>query len=224
MKRVLYFIIILITSLALLIIFTDFKDSMINPFQERSQTAKTIEKIDNMNIAQLRNSQYIYKSIFPFDYIYGAPNWGMLLYKDKKFLSDEDKHNIDFFNKCKNIGINLNTTGYFVIIQVHAIAGLDMEKYMEYPIVSLDEERRKITLKEPESQILSMDFLDTIKNENHPDFNITPKQWKELTLLLTPIIERKIAKSGILIESEKMNRSFLIELFSAMKWNSVEFK
>lgn len=224
MRKLFYPILILVLSLAFFVFFTDFRESVINPFQEKSLIAKTIEKIENIDIAQLRNTQYIYKSIFPFDYIYGVPNWGILLYKDNKYLSDEDKHNLDFYYKCKKIGINLNTADYFVIIKTHATAGFDLDKYMEDPILLSDEERGKLIIKSPESELLHMAFLDSLKNENHPDFNVTPEQWQKLTILLTPIIEKRILKSGILEESDKLNRSFLIEFFTAMKWNTVEFK
>lgn len=223
MKKLIYIGSILAIGLSVYLFLPEIKASIINPFHQKSLTASSYEKIETINIAQYRSTQYIYKSIFPYDYIYGIPNWGVLIYKDKAFLTEEDLHNIKFYNQCKDIGINL-ANNYFFIIKIRAIAGLDMSKYLSDPILSADEINKKLILKYPESEILTLEFIDTEKNKNHPDFNITPEQWQKLIGILEPKINSKIIDTGILAEASKANASFLENLFKTISWETVEFK
>ncbi|MGL1892795.1 MAG: DUF4230 domain-containing protein [Spirochaetaceae bacterium] len=220
--------IILVLSIIIIILAFVFIPSLnkldINPFQRATLTQTSHESIKTVKIAQFRSSKYTYKTIFPFDFIHGEPNWGTLLYKNAKFLSTEDIENKNFFYQCKNIGIDLNKDKYFFIITTQAVAGFDMESYLKNPILFSDEEIGLIEIKSPESKILSLEVEDTSKAENFPDINITPGQWQKLITLLLPKIKDEIINRGLIKSAEESNRAFLEKLFISIGWNSVEFK
>lgn len=224
MKKWIFLTSFLLASVTIIFFISDIKISDINPFQQKTLTEKTTEKIESISMAQFRSSEYVYKSIFPYDYIYGMPKWGVLIYKDSRFLSEEDKHNLEFYQMCKDIGLNLTDNNYFIIIKTHAVAGFDIGKYLENPVITANEVTKEIILQEPESKILSISFLDSTKSENHPDFKIKPEQWQKLTSILRPLNEQRIIESGILAEADKLNKSFIEEIFITLDWEDVDFK
>lgn len=224
MKKWLYLSIIIIILISLFVLFPGVRNSFINPFQSKTLTSKSIEKLETIKISQFRSASYTYKALFPYDFIYGVPKWGILLYKDPDFLTKEDIHNINFYYKCREIGVDLNNTKTVFILSAHAIAGFDINRYLESPILSSNEELKHIVLKSPKAELLTIEMLDKEKDPNYPEVEITPGQWQKLTTLLQPLIEEKILDTGIIETADEINRSFLEELFYSLSWNSVEFK
>lgn len=196
----------------------------INPFQKTSLVNKSLESIKTVKLSQFRSTSYSYKTLFPYDFIIGEPKWGSILYKNSKFLTDSDIINRKFYYKCKNIGIDLNKSSYFFIIKINAIAGFDLESYIQYPIINANEINKRLILKSPVSKILSLEVVDDLKENNYPDINITPGQWKDLITLILPDIKKEIINRGLLESSDKTNRIFLEKIFGSMGWEYIDFK
>lgn len=196
----------------------------INPFQKTTLVYKSLESIKTVKISQFRSTSYSYKTLFPYDFIIGEPQWGSILYKNNKFLTEEDLINRKFYYECKNIGIDLNKTNYFFIIKINATAGFDLESYIEDPIINANEVNKRLILKSPESTILSLEVVDDLKENNYPDINITPGQWRDLITLILPDIKKEIINRGLLDSSDKTNKIFLEKIFGSMGWEYIEFK
>ncbi len=196
----------------------------LSPFQTQSLVAKSMESIKTLTMSEFRSASYNYKTLFPYDFIYGEPQWGTLLYKNNKFLTEEDKLNKLFYSQCKEIGIDLNRDTYFFTITTKAYAGFDINDYIKEPIISTNSDDKIIILKSPDSKILSLEVLDTLKDEEFPDINITPGQWQKLIELLLPKIEDDIIERGLISSSDESNRLFIKKLFISMGWKDVEFK
>lgn len=220
---------IIIISAAILILlfilsFTLFKDFAINPFHTRTIVKTSIERVESLNISNYESIGYTYKTLFPYDFLIGEPNWGLILGKSGKFLSEEDLLNRDFYLKCKEIGVDLNRHKAFFIIETRAVAGFSVDSFIKDPVFNYDVENSKVVLHSPRAEILSIEVVDNLKKSNYPDVNISPKEWKEIIELVLPEIETNIIDSGILEKSDKRNRDFLTKIYEGIGWNKVEFK
>lgn len=223
MKKVLIVLALVLVALFILSI-TIFKDFEINPFHKKSLINTSIERTDSLKISNYESIGYTYKALFPYDFLIGEPNWGLLLGKSGKFLTKEDLLNRDFYIKCRDIGIDLNKHKAFFIIETRAIAGFKLDDYMVNPIDTYNEDSRAITLNAPKAEILTLEVVDNLKESNYPDVNITPKEWQGVVELVLPEIEKSIIDSGILKKSDSRNRDFLTSLYKGIGWNSVDFK
>lgn len=223
MKKTLIIVASILIVLFILSI-TLYKDLEINPFHKKSLIKTSIERTDSLKISNYESIGYTYKALFPYDFLIGEPNWGLILGKSGKFLTKEDLLNRDFYIKCREIGIDLNKHKAFFIIETRAIAGFKLDEYMKNPIESFNEDRGDITLNVPKSEILTLEVVDNLKKSNYPDVNITPKEWQGVVKLVLPEIEKSIIDSGILEKSDSRNRDFLTSLYQGIGWNSVDFK
>lgn len=223
MKKILIICAAILITLFILS-FTLFKDFAINPFHTKRIVRTSIERVESLNISNYESVGYTYKTLFPYDFLIGEPNWGLILGKSGKFLTNEDLINRDFYLKCKEIGVDLNKHKAFFIIETRAIAGFSIDKFIQEPVLSYDTESRKVTLNTPKPEILSLEVVDNLKESNYPDVNISPNQWKEIIQLVLPEIETNIIDTGILEKSDRRNRDFLIKIYEGIGWNQVEFK
>lgn len=224
MKKYLILTSITILLILALLFLPGLKALDINPFQEKSLVTKSLTSIKTVRLAEFRSTSYSYKTLFPYDFIVGEPEWGTVLYKNSKFLTEADLINKKFYYECKNIGIDLTKSSYFFIIKVNAIAGFDLKNYIEDPIINANEINKRLILKNPESTILSLEVVDDLKDNNYPDINITPGQWKNLMDLILPKVEEEIINRGLLDSSDKSNKIFLQKIFSSIGWEHIEFK
>nr|MDA3941444.1 hypothetical protein [Spirochaetia bacterium] len=86
---------------------------------------KEIHKVSNLSTVE-----YIYKSVFPFDFIDQNTKWKNLLIKESKNISltELEKDSLWIYKQCKSIGIDLEYDIYdFVVITSIVKAGLDLE-------------------------------------------------------------------------------------------------
>lgn len=224
MKKYLILSLIILLLTIILLTVPGIKSLSINPFQKTSLIVKSMESIKNVRAGQLRTTSYSYKTLFPYDFIIGEPNWGSVLYKNSKYLREEDIINKKFYFECKNIGIDLSKRSNFFMIKVNATAGFNMEEYIEDPVINANEVNRRLILQNPKSILLSLEVVDDLKKSNYPDIDLTPGEWRDLISLILPEIEKKILNRGLLEASEKSNRIFLEKLFRSTGWEHIEFK
>ena len=224
MKKWIFFTVAIIILTLSLIYIPFLKELAINPFQKEKTSASTVEMVESLNISDFRSATYLYKTIFPFDYIHGEPDWGELLYKKREFLTTKDKENLNFYYECKSIGIDLRKTDYFFVIKAKAYAGFSMEDYIKHAIISINSEEKTIILKNPVSKLLDLEILDSLQNSEFPPVNISPGVWQQLVSMLKPKIEKEIINRGILTSSTDRNKKFIQKLFLSTGWERVEFK
>ncbi|MBN2616685.1 MAG: DUF4230 domain-containing protein [Spirochaetales bacterium] len=224
-KTYLYLALIIIIIIASFIFIPQLRNSSINPFQKTKKESVTIEDIKNIHISQFRSAEFSYNVLFPYDFLYGDPEWGTILYKNSKFLTEEDRINREFYYTCKQIGIDLAKINFFFIIKSTSTAGFDLDKYIDSnPVLGTNETTRTITLKYPKSEILSIEIDDSLREDKYPEIKITPGEWQKLINILLPEIEEKVVNNGILTSAEETNKLFINELFNSLGWDIVEFK
>lgn len=224
MKRYLILFAITLSICALLFLLPGVKGLSINPFQQTSIKTKTLDGIETVKLSQFNSARYRYKSLFPYDFIYGEPNWGSILYKNQRFLTEEEKLNKDFYIKCNEIGIDINMNKHFFTITTLATAGLDLDKYLNNAIIFTNEDNGLIIVKKPITEIMTIEVVDSLKDEEYPQISITPGQWQQLITLLLPMIENDLITTGLLDSAEVESRNFLEKLFLSVGWSKVEFK
>ncbi|QEN04871.1 hypothetical protein EW093_09190 [Thiospirochaeta perfilievii] len=83
---------------------------------------------------------------------------------------------------------------------------------------------RRLILNEPESEIINLEVLDELSQDNYPQIDLTPGQWKSLITLILPRIQDRIIDRGLLTSSTESNKIFLDKIFSSLGWENIEFK
>lgn len=224
MKLKITLTVITISIILFLLLFPPLRSSHLHPFQIQSQQQRTMESIKNVRISEFRSSRYRYKSLFPYDFIYGNPPWNILIYTNPKYLTEEDRLNLEFYNECMEIGIDLEKIDYFFLIEIEATAGFDMDNYLQNIEIEFNTEESYIKLPTPQTKLNDLVILDHLKDSDFPDVEITPEKWKDLMELLTPKLEEMVIDHGILELSDETNKSFIEELFLSLGWNSVFFR
>lgn len=224
MKKYFVLVLTIIAIFIIIIFFPGINSTALNPFQKKSLQTRTLDNLETIKVAQYSSARYRYKSLFPFDFIYGDPIWGTLLYKNSRFLTDEEKLNKEFYYSCKSIGLDLNKNNYFFTITTIVSAGLNMEPYLKDPIIFFNDDRGLIIIKKPKSEILSIEVEDSLRDEDYPQIQISPGQWQQLITLLLPKIENDVITTGLLETADVGNESFIKKLFLSIGWDKVEFK
>lgn len=223
MKLKLLITLLSICIILFLLLFPPLRNSDLHPFQVKTQQQRTLDSVKNVRISEFRSSRYNYKTIFPYDFIYGNPTWSSLIYKNPKYHTEEDRLNLEFYQECKGIGIDLAKIDYFFLIEVVATAGFDMDRYLKSIEIEFNTNESHITLPTPQTELNDLVILDHLKDSEFPDVEITPGKWKDLMELLTPKLEQIVIDHGILELSTETNKSFIQELFNSLGWNSVFF-
>ncbi|QEN04872.1 hypothetical protein EW093_09195 [Thiospirochaeta perfilievii] len=101
MKKYLISTSIIIFVIILFLTVPSLQDLNINPFQRKSLTLRSMQSIQTIKTSWFKSTSYSYKALFPYDFLIGDPNWGNILYKNSKFLSDSERVNRDFFMSVK---------------------------------------------------------------------------------------------------------------------------
>ncbi len=181
---------------------------------------KEIHKISNLSTVE-----YIYKSVFPFDFIDTNTNWKKLLSKKSKneYLTELQQDELWIYNQCKSIGINLEYDIYdFVVITSIVKAGFNLEdKITSHDIVV---EGKNITLKIPNTIITKFTIEDPDStNYKYPDLDVNPQQWKQITNFVEKKIRIKVLEDGILKNAEKRGQDFIKSILLESGWENVIF-
>ena len=181
---------------------------------------KEIHKVSNLSTVE-----YIYKSVFPFDFIDEETNWKTLLLKEAKneVLSKIEIEKLKLYNQCKSIGINLESNIYdFVVITSIVKAGLNLENGLDSEDVII--EGKNITLKIPQTVITNFTIEDPDSSRyQYPDIDVTPMQWKQITDYVEEKIRLKVLEDGILKIAELRGNEFIKSILLESGWENVTF-
>ena len=181
---------------------------------------KEIHKVSNLSTVE-----YIYKSVFPFDFIDKDTDWKTILSKEAKndFLSEIEIDKLKLYNQCKSIGINLESNIYdFVVITSIVKAGLNLEKWFHSDDILI--ESKNITLRIPETVITNFTIEDPDSSRyKYPDMDVTPIQWKQITEYVEEKIRLKVLEDGILKNAELRGNEFIKSILLESGWENVTF-
>jgi hypothetical protein len=214
----------LILLLCFILSFTLFRNFSINPFFEDKFVTKTITKVSSINLSQYRSLDYYHKSLFPYDFIKGEPNWGVILYKDESFLTVDDIFNKNLYLKAREIGIDTNKNKAFFIIETKSTYGFSLEDYIKDSLLRYDYTNKIITIREPKTQLLYLEIIDETNKLNSQNLKITPGEWRDIVALILPLITEEVESKNLIEISHKRNKDFLETIYKNSGWEVVEFK
>lgn len=202
----------------------DFNFSLPFIYNKKSSSAEIIlTKI--RKVSTLSTVEYIYKSVFPFDFIDKDTVWRKILLKRLRgeILSEIEKEKLWLFDLCRSIGINLEYETFdFVVITSIVEAGFNMGNDMSGEHIKIDE--KNITLRIPEIMItkFTIDDSDSTKY-SYPDMNIDPMNWKKITDYVEKKTRVRVVEDGILKNAEERGKDFIRSILFESGWEKIIF-
>lgn len=221
--------IIIITTLLLLIGISIFLLPEFNidiPFiynTKKSSTEIILKEIHK--VSKLSTVEYIYKSVFPFDFLDQETDWREILSKriKKEMLTGIDKEKLWLYDQCKSIGIDLEYDFYdFVVITSIVEAGINFEDGINPDNIII--EGKNISLRMPQTIITNFSIEDPDSSKyNYPDLDVDPINWKQITNFVEEQIRKRVLEDGILINAETRGKEFIQSLLIESGWENVSF-
>ncbi len=222
--KIVIVIIIILTSAILIIIIPGLSINIPFIYNTKSSSTEIILKEIN-KLSTLSTVEYIYKSVFPFDFLDQDTEWRKLLSKRAKgdFLTTLEKDNLWVYDQCISIGIDLQHDIYdFVVITSIVEAGLNFEDKIGGEDIII--EGKNISLNMPQTIITKFTIEDQDSTKyRYPDLDVDPMHWKQITNYVEEKIRIKVLEDGILKNAETRGNEFIKSLLMESGWESVVF-
>jgi hypothetical protein len=161
--------------------------------------------------------EYVYKTVFPFDFVPAVYNWNELLDREARGneLTEEEQEYLIIYRFCEELGIKLRANKFdFVVITSVIRGGFDIEETAyadEY--VQVDVETKTLFLRLPPPVITHFEIEDPDRaTYPYPDFEISPENWKRLIRFTSAKIERQVLDDGILEHAKQNGKAFIEKL------------
>lgn len=213
---------------------------------KRERTAVSVSVLTEVrDIMSLNTVEFVYKSVFPHDFLPSDIRWDSILYKDQtgQPLSPEEAEYVSIYRLCREIGIDLRQNNYdFVVVTSIIKAGYDFSdtvyssvggtpseganpdytRLEEY--VSFSEDGSRLLLKLPRPEIVSLLIEDsTSENYAYPDISIDPEQWRVLSAFVTEKVRSRVLEEGILRLARKKGEAFITRIMRDAGFQEVVF-
>lgn len=194
-------------------------------FSEKTITQSETLLTGIKEIAAFSTVEYVYKSVFPYDFYDESTNWDALLKKEAngEKLSAKEQDELLLFNLCRSVGIHLNHHNYqFIVITSLVKAGLTSVKTLTTDNISIN--RNEVTIHLPKPEITEFIFEDPdSSNYNYPDVNIDPLHWMKITRYVKDKIILHVLAEGILNEANTRLKEFITPIIQEAGFNTVVF-
>lgn len=169
--------------------------------------------------------EYVYKSVFPFDFYSESTNWYLLSAKRNRgdILTAEENDMMNLYDLCSSIGIRLEKENYkFLVITSIIKAGLAAPGAITSKDIVI--EGKNITVRLPETEITGFIIEDTDSSEyTYPDMDIDPLHWKTISGFVESKIIKRVLEKGILQEADERLKVFITSFLKEAGFESVEF-
>lgn len=189
------------------------------------------------DIFALNTIEFIYKSVFPHDFIPENIDWGRLLRKRQEgiLLSESDLEHLEIYDLCRELGISADRRAYdFVVVTSIVKGGFDLAGTVyENPqsraegvsgAVGIDETGAvHLTLPEP----VITDFIvedNSSSSYTYPDMDIDPENWRRLTDFVRSRVEVIVRDMGILEMAEERGERFIERMLKDAGYREVIFR
>ncbi len=176
-------------------------------------------------IAAFSTVEYVYKSVFPFDFYDESTNWDALLKKEAngEKISAKEQDELLLFNLCRSVGIYLNHHNYqFIVITSLIKAGLTSVETLVKDDISINRNEVSIHLPAPAITEFIIEDPDS-SSYNYPDMNIDPLHWMKITRYVKDKIISQVLAKGILSEADTRLKEFISSIIQEAGYNSVVF-
>lgn len=193
--------------------------------RKRTTTASVAVLEEVRDLFLFQTVEYIYKTVFPYDFAPADYDWRALLRKaaEQAPLSAEETEHLSIYRFCEDIGIKLDSNRYeFVVLTAVVRGGFDLKGTVyESPeehenldkYIYVDEEEKTLYLRLPEPVIVDFAIEDpTAENYPYPDIEISPDNWKKLTNFVSLKIREQVISEGILTIAKQRGEAFVEKL------------
>ncbi len=169
--------------------------------------------------------EYVYKSVFPFDFYDEKTDWYMLLNKRSKGvnLTSKEKDSRELYDICSSAGIKLTGKNYqFLVVTSLIKAGLPSPQSITQDSILIEGKNISIRLPKPEITELIIEDPDS-STYQYPDMDIDPLHWKQIARYVQAHIEEKVLNKGILNKADSRLRNFISSFLHEAGFQSVTF-
>ncbi len=192
-------------------------------FTEKRKSSVSLSLLKEVrDVFTFNTVEYIYKTVFPFDFINAGTNWQELVAKrdHEEGLSEDEINALEVYDLCTGIGIDLgpgNTD--FVVVTSVVKGGFNLKGTVyENPeqvenvtrYVRVDPAENILYIKLPEPVIVDLIIDDaTSGNYAYPDIGLNPEEWRALTDYISGKVEAMVIAGGILDLARKKGENFI---------------
>jgi hypothetical protein len=189
--------------------------------------------------------EYIYKTVFPHDYLPPQSSLEKTIQKIKSApeeeRSDTQKMYLQAYTLSREFGIE-NYSSDFIVLTIIVRGGFDLsgtvfedpsrsttEEIAEFFSITEEKEGNKtiknIYMQLPRPAITDV-IIEDIDPEKYlyPDLNIDAEEWKKLSLFTRKQVTDKVIKEGILEKAETNGEQFIRTLLHQAGYNNVFFQ
>ncbi len=169
--------------------------------------------------------EYVYKSVFPFDFYNQSTNWYALLAKRNsgQVLTSSERDALALYDLCRSAGIPLSGKHYqFIVVTSLIKAGLPSPQAITPDSITI--EGKNITVRLPKPQITEFIIEDNDSSTyDYPDIDIDPLHWKLITRYVESQVRKKVLDKGILTEADSRLKEFISAFLHDAGFQSVTF-
>jgi len=206
-------------------------------FTKTEKTAVSVTLLGEVReILSFNTVEYVYKTVFPFDFAPPETDWDNLRWKQQRNaeITEAEKKLLEVYELCSDVGIRLDSRTYvFVVITSVVKGGFDLQNTVyENPhlvdnledYIRIDEESNILYVRLPDPVIVDLIIEDsTSENYKYPDLGIEPENWKKLTAFIAREIEGKVIEEGILDAAQERGEEFFRKLFLEAGYHDIIF-
>ncbi|MFP4362643.1 MAG: DUF4230 domain-containing protein [Spirochaetia bacterium] len=235
MKKILLLMIvtvILFSTIAAVLLFTNTSLTALLPnfqiIRTETRTHSEIMLTQIRSIFQIHTVQYIYETVFPFDFVPANVNWPSILStagRNLELLTDQEREYLEVYRMAQEYGLSLlRNPRSFVVVTSIITAGFDISEDSSGEITITEEEDR-ILITLPNAEIVHSSIEDFQPDSYpYPEFHITPGNWQQLSGVIQSHAEARAIEEGILETAERRGRTYIQDIFNGtMKEVEVHF-
>ncbi len=180
---------------------------------------------DIRKIFMFSTVEYVYKSVFPFDFYDEGTNWYTLLNKRNrgKNLTSGERDALSLYDICSSAGISLTGKNYqFLVVTSLIKAGLPSPQSITQDSISI--EGKNITVHLPKPAITAFIIEDPDSSTyQYPDMDVDPLHWKMIARYVKIHVEKEVLDKGILNEADSRLKNFISSFLHEAGFRSVTF-
>ena len=199
----------------------------INPFAPRTASHSIPVLMDMTGILELQTVEYVYKSVFPFDYIPAGIDWPQLLERHRSGgpLSAEERESLEVYELCREAGIDLAAgRNEFVVITSIVRGGFDLSAGQDPEGEPVRPSGTVLYVWLPEPVILDVIVEDSRSADyGYPDIVLRPESWKRVVEFVRGHVVGEVIEDGILETARENGKEALRGIFRGAGWEDVIF-
>lgn len=233
-RSVLLLILIVVVLLILFSLASPLLGLNLSPIRHRRQTVSEITLAEMRSILKLETIEYIYKTVFPHDFLPEEPAEYRDLYRQResgRLMTVGDRQLLELYELCEELEIDLvrrgRNTREFVVLTCSVTAGFDLSDWSEEGMsryIRPSPEGDLVRVKLPDPRITSITYNDDRSDAyRYPDLAVTPERWKLIVAFVEERIGDLVTTEGILEEALRNGREIISAILSDAGYERIVF-